>query len=82
MFQYPGNPFPEQGIRSQQWAFDAVYTPENTQFLHACRTRNIETLSGFYLFLYQGLDAFAHFAGIVPEAESIETLFLERFPLE
>jgi shikimate dehydrogenase len=33
MFQYPGNPFPPEGFVNQKWAFDAVYTPENTPFL-------------------------------------------------
>lgn len=82
MFQYPGNPFPPAGFGNQKWAFDAVYTPENTEFLGECRMRKIDTLSGFYLFLYQGLDAFARFTGIVAEAEITEREFLERFPLE
>lgn len=82
MFQYPGCAFPKDGIKSQQWAFDAVYTPENTEFLNTCRSHGIETLSGFKLFLFQGLDAFTHFFGIVPEAEEVEQKFLERFPLE
>ncbi|WP_035273301.1 shikimate dehydrogenase family protein [Desulfogranum japonicum] len=82
MFQYPGNPFYESGIHSQRWAFDAVYTPENTEFLHSCRMKKIPTLSGFYLFWYQGLDAFKHFTGITPGDAEIESLFLKCFPLE
>lgn len=82
MFQYPGNPFPLAGFGNQQWAFDAVYTPENTEFLNTCRQRGIQTLSGFYLFWYQGLDAFYRFTGIVVEADDIEEKFLKRFPLE
>jgi len=82
MFQYPGNPFPSEGIEYQLWAFDAVYTPENTEFLNQCRTKEINTLSGFYLFLYQGLDAFKHFTGIDADAKRVEPAFLERFPLE
>ncbi|MCG6931041.1 MAG: hypothetical protein LJE64_10850 [Desulfofustis sp.] len=82
MFQYPGNPFPSEGFASQSWAFDAVYTPENTEFLDTCRKKGIRTLSGFYLFLYQGLDAFRHFTTIQADAELVEPAFLERFPLE
>jgi shikimate dehydrogenase len=82
MFQYPGNPFPDEGFSTQRWAFDAVYTPENTQFLQTCRSRGIQTLSGFQLFLYQGLDAFERFTGIAPDAAKVEPAFLERFPLE
>ena len=82
MFQYPGNPFPTAGINNQSWAFDAVYTPENTEFLDYCRQLGIKTLSGFYLFLYQGLDAFKHFTGIDAEMSQVETAFLQRFSLE
>lgn len=82
MFQYPGNPFPVEGIKNQSWAFDAIYTPENTEFLDVCRKLKIETLSGFYLFLYQGLDAFKHFAGIDADAVHVEPIFLKRHPLE
>jgi shikimate dehydrogenase len=82
MFQYPGNPFPAEGFSRQRWAFDAVYTPENTEFLQHCRQRGIKTLSGFHLFLYQGLDAFKHFTGVTAEVGKVERLFLERYPLE
>ena len=82
MYQYPGNPFGEVGIGSQRWAFDAVYTPENTAFLIACRARNIETLSGFELFLFQGLDAFWIFTGIEVDSDRVRSAFLQRYPLD
>ncbi len=82
MFQYPGNPFPLDGFSQQRWAFDAVYTPENTEFLQRCRQRGIETVSGFKLFLYQGLDAFEHFTHIAVDEASVEQAFLQRYPLE
>jgi len=82
MFQYPGCAFEKSAINSQRWAFDAVYTPENTEFLDTCRKNGIETLSGFKLFLFQGLDAFERFAGHVPNAVEVEKEFLRRFPLE
>ena len=81
MYQYPGNPFPESGFGQQRWAFDAVYTPENTAFMNLCRKQNIATLSGFQLFLYQGLDAFRHFTGLEADARLIEREFLKRYPL-
>lgn len=82
MFQYPGNPFPQEGFAHQQWAFDVVYTPENTAFLKQCRARKIDTVSGFQLFLYQGLDAFNRFTHIDVDATEVETAFLRRYPLE
>jgi len=82
MFQYPGNPFPEEGFGRQRWAFDAVYTPQYTRFLQTCGQSGIETLTGFDLFLYQGLDAFERFTGYTVDAETVKRVFLKRFPLE
>jgi quinate/shikimate dehydrogenase (NAD+) len=80
MFQYPGCAFPLRELQQPRWAFDAVYTPENTEFMAACRVRGVATLSGFKLFLYQGLDAWEHFTGIPAEAGLVERAFLERYP--
>ncbi|MCB1761997.1 MAG: shikimate dehydrogenase [Gammaproteobacteria bacterium] len=82
MFQYPGNPFPQEGFANQRWAFDAVYTPERTVFLEYCRRWDIDTVSGFKLFLYQGLDAFRLFTNIDVDAQMVEREFLRRYPLD
>jgi shikimate dehydrogenase len=79
MFQYPGCVFPASRLNVQRWAFDAVYTPEHTEFMAGCRARGIPTLSGFKLFLYQGLDAWKHFTGSSADAGSIERAFLQRY---
>lgn len=81
MHQYRGNPFPEASIENQSWAFDAVYTPENTDFLRSCRARNIRTLSGFQLFFHQGIDAFELFTGLTVDADLAERQFLQEHPL-
>jgi shikimate dehydrogenase len=80
MYQYPGNAFNENDIKNQSWSFDAVYTPENTEFMKVCRKLNMQTLSGFQLFLHQGLDAFFHFTGIKTNSDEIEDIFLKKFP--
>lgn len=79
MYQYPGSVFPASKLGSQQWAFDAVYTPELTEFMAACKAGGIPTLSGFKLFLYQGLDAWRHFTGLPADAGTIERAFLRRY---
>lgn len=81
MFQYPGLPFPAAGFGRQRWAFDAVYTPENTAFLECCRRHGIGTISGFRLFLYQGIEAFERFTGIEVDAAAVEQIYLQRYPL-
>jgi shikimate dehydrogenase len=69
MAQYPGNPFAESKIGGQSWAFDAIYTPLETDFLRHCKANGVARLSGFELFLYQGLDAFRIFTGFSVDRE-------------
>ncbi|MDO5657266.1 MAG: shikimate dehydrogenase [Paracoccus sp. (in: a-proteobacteria)] len=53
------------------WAFDAVYTPEKTQFLEDARAAGIDTMSGYELFFHQGVDAFRHFTGHEVDASAL-----------
>lgn len=58
-----GCPFPLALIGGQAWAFDAIYTPVDTPFMLAARAGGLTALSGYELFLYQGIDAFRYFTG-------------------
>ena len=58
-----GCPFPPGLIGGRRWAFDAVYTPLDTPFMLAARAAGLSAMSGYELFLYQGIDAFRHFTG-------------------
>lgn len=64
MWTNPGNPFPADAIGGQRWAFDAVYTPIETEFLQAAKAGSLDIMSGYDLFLFQGFDAFEIFTGI------------------
>lgn len=64
MHHHPGCPVPKGSIGSQRWAFDAIYTPMQTEFLTVAAACGIETLSGFDLFLGQGVDGFEIFTGV------------------
>jgi len=75
MFQHPGNPFPAEAIGGQRWAFDAVYTPLETEFLKRAKARSLEILSGYDLFLFQGFDAFTIFTGVAVDAEAVMKAF-------
>tara|TARA_B110000438_G_scaffold247235_1_gene249276 strand:- start:265 stop:594 length:330 start_codon:yes stop_codon:yes gene_type:complete len=46
----PGSAFAADLIGKQAWAFDAVYTPTDTQFLADCSHAGLTTLTGFDLF--------------------------------
>jgi shikimate dehydrogenase len=61
---YPGSSVPEPLIAGKKWAFDAVYTPVDTQFLQACTREGLAILSGYELFFHQGVDAFRIFTGL------------------
>jgi len=63
MYGYPGSALPKKLIGGQRWAFDAVYTPLETDFLLNAKRAGLEVLSGYELFFYQGVDAFEIFTG-------------------
>lgn len=63
MTEHPGCPVPADALGSQRWAFDAVYTPIDTQFLIQARRAGLLVMTGFELFLYQGIQAFEIFTG-------------------
>lgn len=57
-----GTPLDAVAMSNARWAFDAVYTPIETQFLKDADAAGLSTLSGYELFFYQGLQAWAHFS--------------------
>lgn len=63
MVGYDGTPLPAGAMAGAEWAFDAVYTPESTQFLQDARAAGLAVISGYELFFYQGVHAWVHFAG-------------------
>jgi len=63
MYFQPGCPIAADALRGLRWAFDAVYTPEDTELLQAARAAGLDVLSGFALFLGQAADAFEVFTG-------------------
>jgi shikimate dehydrogenase len=75
MFQYPGSVFNHERLHASQWAFDAVYTPLYTPFMSACRDKGLRCMTGYDLWISQGLDAFRIFTGI-------DTLFDEALARE
>jgi shikimate dehydrogenase len=63
MVGYDGTPVPQAAMSGAEWAFDAVYTPVRTRFLTESEEQGLVILSGWELFFYQGVHAWAHFAG-------------------
>lgn len=64
MVGYGGTPLPREAMTGAEWAFDAVYTPADTQFLQDAAAEGLAVLSGWELFFYQGVHAWKLFAGL------------------
>ena len=67
MVNIGGTPLPASAMTRANWAFDAVYTPVETQFLEDATSAGLTVISGYELFLAQGLDAWALFSGQQPD---------------
>lgn len=66
MVGYDGTPLPAAAMQGAGWAFDAVYTPVDTQFLTDAETQGLNIISGYELFFWQGVHAWEHFSGGKP----------------
>lgn len=64
-----GNAIPASALPGRRWAFDAVYTPEWTGFLREARAAGVDVMTGFDLFLFQGIDAFRIFSGFAVDPD-------------
>jgi shikimate dehydrogenase len=62
----PGSPVPPELLGGRRWAFDAVYTPRDTEFLQHARRAGLGVLDGYELFFHQGVAAFELFTGRRP----------------
>lgn len=71
-----GSAFPAEAIASQLWALDAVYTPVETSFILAARKAGLAVMTGYELFLHQGIDAFRIFTGEAVDAGRLREALL------
>ncbi len=63
MIGRPGSPLPATATGSVRWGFDAVYTPEHTEFRARIEAMGGAFMSGYELYFHQGVDAFEIFTG-------------------
>ena len=75
-----GTAIPVGLIRGQSWAFDAVYTPVETEFLINARAAGLSIMSGYELFLHQGVNAFRIFTGRDVDPLALRAALLESAP--
>lgn len=72
----PGTAVARPLMAGSRWAFDAVYTPVDTQFLLDARQEGLATISGYELFFHQGVDAFHAFTGRRVDAPALRAALL------
>lgn len=64
MTGYEGTPLERAAMRGAAWVFDAVYTPMETQFLADAAAEGLQVISGYELFIGQGVDAWRIFTDL------------------
>lgn len=72
MTGHAGLPLPRETI-SGAWAFDAVYTPVETEFLAAAQAAGLQVIPGYELFIWQGVDAWKLFTGLPLDVDRLRT---------
>ncbi len=77
MVGYDGTPMPRERVKGAEWAFDAVYTPLDTQFLRDAAAEGLTVISGFELFFHQGVDAWQIFSGQPVDAVRLRSALME-----
>ncbi len=77
MVGYDGTPLPAAAMAGAAWAFDAVYTPVDTQFLQDAARARLDVISGYELFFGQGVDAWAIFTGLPLDHSALRAALLQ-----
>lgn len=78
MVGYAGTPLPAAHHCGAAWAFDAVYTPVETQFLQDAARAGLVVISGYELFVFQGVHAWAHFTGLPLDEQALRASLLSQ----
>lgn len=76
MVGYDGTPLPASAMAGARWAFDAVYTPVDTQFLVDAQAAGLSVISGYELFFGQGVDAYQIFTGLAVDPAQLRAALL------
>ncbi|WP_068111747.1 shikimate dehydrogenase family protein [Tropicimonas marinistellae] len=78
MVGHDGTPLPRGAMEGARWAFDAVYTPVDTEFLRDAEASGLTVISGEELFIYQGIHAWTHFSGLPLDETRLRAALLEH----
>ena len=77
MVGYGGSPVPADAFPRARWAFDAVYTPVDTRFSQQAVAAGAAFVSGYELYIHQGIDAFEIWTGRRPPLPALRAMLAE-----
>lgn len=77
MVGHDGTPLPRDAMAGAGWAFDAIYTPRETQFLRDAGAQGLAILPGWELFFHQGVHAWALFSGLPLDETALRAALAE-----
>jgi shikimate dehydrogenase len=69
MAKLPGIPLPAELLHPRLWVAEIVYFPLETELLRAARALGCSTLHGGGMAVFQAVEAFRLFTGIVPDSD-------------
>jgi shikimate dehydrogenase len=75
MAHHPGTPFPAEWLRRDQWFFDIIYMPMETELLAQARRIGCRAMSGGGMAVFQAVRAFEIFTGMAADAERMSRHF-------
>lgn len=82
MVGYGGTPLDRAHMTGAVWVFDAVYTPIDTPFLQDAEASGLTVISGYELFIGQGLDAWTLFSGLPLDEDRLRAALAEPEPAQ
>jgi len=77
MASHPGLPLPADVIRDHLWIAEVVYFPLETDLVRLARARGCRTLDGSGMAVWQAVEAFRLFTGLVADPDRMRTFFYE-----
>jgi shikimate dehydrogenase len=77
MDAHPGLPVPADVLHAGLWVSEIIYFPLETALLRAARALGCRTIGGGGMAVFQAVEAFRLFTGLVPDAGRMQRHFAE-----
>lgn len=73
MESQPGTPISPEWLHENQYVYDSIYVPAETELLRSARLKGCAVKSGIGMLAYQGAVAFEIWTGVQPDVERMKT---------